>query len=108
MPTIIRINGKVAWRAFRDPHCDRWVAACDALGLVTDADTWSQLQKRVTRHLSCLLDDLLQENRLDAFLSAHGWTLPGNQDLRGKDVHYDIPIELMIDRDQNARSRVNI
>ena len=103
MSTIVRIDGKVAWRAIRDPRCDRWVAMCDALGLVTDADTWSQLQERTARHLSCLLDDLLRENRLEAFLTSHGWSLHGEADPKAQDVHYDIPIELMIDRDQYAR-----
>lgn len=104
MPTVLRIDGRVAWRAFRDPRCERWVATCDSLGLVTDADTWAQLQERTARHLSCLLDDLLRENRLQEFLGSHGWKIHGDADPRADDIQYDIPIELLIDRDQYAHS----
>ena len=99
MPVVVQLDGNVSWRAFRDPNCNRWVAICDSLGLATDAETWVQLQERTAQHLSCLFDDLLQENKLDAFLRSHGWGIRGGSAPVGKDLQYDIPIELMIERD---------
>ena len=103
MPTVIHVEGSVSWRAFRDPSSGRWVAICDAIGLATDADTWVQLQERTQRHLSCLFDGLLRDHKLEAFFRSKGWHVrDGMPEHSSQDVHYDIPIELLIERD--ARS----
>ena len=71
---IVRIRGEVEWRYRFVESANRWIGVCDALDIVTEADTKEELHSIIPEALSLLFSDLIADNEFEDFLQAHGWS----------------------------------
>lgn len=93
--TIVEISATLEWRWFREPEAQRWVAECNALGLVLEAKQYSELTDMIGRGLNMLFRDLAHSGELPKFLRKHHWTMRGALSENLKDTHFDVPFELI-------------
>jgi hypothetical protein len=88
--TLVRVNGKVEWRAGRTKG-GNWVAICDPLKLTLQAKTWADLMQDISLTLNAMLKDLLSSNELNQFMKDQGWKLVQSIPARQEDIQFDIP-----------------
>ena len=112
MRVVIHLQSQVVqvvWRAVRSPTSRRWIGVCDALNLVTEADSLDELHSVIPESIHLLLEDLLSENELDRYLKERGWTAENvpPSPAQAKDVQFDVPWELVAEgavRDPERRA----
>ena len=79
---------------------------CDAMKLVTEADTLDELHSLIEETIQLTLTDLLEDGELDVYLRDIGWRagpMPVRQD--GRDVEFDVPWELVAERARSTERR---
>ena len=88
---VFRIDAQLPWR-FKIGSGGNFVAVCDPLKLTLQAETWAELMEDTSDVLNSVFRDLLKNNQLDAFLSAHGWNFMGQAPHRNQEnVRFDVP-----------------
>ena len=89
---LIRIQGKVQWKVTRATG-GNWVAACDALKITLQAETWAEMMEDISTAIDALLKEMLRSNELVAFLKDQGWVLQSGSTIptRSQDVRFDVP-----------------
>jgi predicted RNase H-like HicB family nuclease len=87
---IIRIQGKVGWRAVRTKG-GNWVAACNPLKITLQSETWAELMEDIALALDAVLKEMLKSNELDRFLKDQGWKLLGTVPNQRQKVRFDVP-----------------
>ena len=106
MPTVrITVESALEWRATQT-ESNTWIAECDSLGLVIEADSLDDLYSLSQETTSVLLADLFADNELDEFLRSHGWEAPelvSVQD-RTADVNFAVPLNLIAQGDRHHGS----
>ena len=70
---VFKIEGKIDWRAAKDPESGYWVATCEMLGLNAGGETFEELQECMAEVTEFLFADLHEDGDLDQFLKEHGW-----------------------------------
>lgn len=111
MPVVlIQIQGhaQIQWRAHRSATSKRWIGVCEAMNLVTEADTLDELHSLIDETLQLLLTDLLRDNELDQFLREHGWkavNLPAKA--IPNDVEFNVPWELVAESARDSERRAH-
>ena len=111
MPLVmIQIEGKaqLQWRANRSASSKRWIGVCDALGLVTEADTLDELHSVIDETIQLVLTDLLRDNELDQFLRERGWkalNVPARAN--ANDVQFNVPWQLVAESTRNPQRRAH-
>lgn len=88
--TIVHVQAKLQWRGFRS-RGGNWIAACDALGLTVQSDTWAHLMEDIAETMNAMFTDLLKSGELEQFLRDRGWGTTGPIPLRKRDVWFDVP-----------------
>ena len=89
----ISIHANVIWRATQSKRSAVWVADCEDLGLVVEADSLDALYSSIMENMELLFSDLLEEDDLDEFLGEKGWQYSGNA--KAPEPHFYIPWHLM-------------
>lgn len=105
-PVLINLQGQIQWRASRSEASQRWMAVCDAMNLVTEADTLDELHSVIHESIQLLLADLLQDNELTSFLAERGWEathIPSPDD--AGDVSFNVPWELVAEGTRGPERR---
>lgn len=90
----VEIEGKVRWKAWLTASGTR-AAECVELGLVLEADSLDELESMVREATHLLLIDLLEDNELDAFLRAKGWTATNIPAKFAGDLEFVLPAEII-------------
>lgn len=107
---IERIEGKaqVQWRAQRNPASGRWIGICEAMNLVTEADSENELRSLIDETMQLLLGDLLRDNELEQFLSERGWRIrkpPAETD--PAEVKFKMPWQLVREGQRDTQRRTH-
>ena len=89
----ISIHANVIWRAAQSKRSAVWVADCEDLGLVVEADSLDDLYSSIMENMELLFSDLLEEGDLDEFLGEKGWQYSGNA--KAPEPRFYIPWHLM-------------
>lgn len=96
-PVTITLQSQLQWKAGLNPESGRWIAVCDEMNLVMEANSLDELHSLINEAIQILLMDLLRDNELDRYLRERGWKalnvprkLPADEDLR-----FDVPWELV-------------
>ncbi len=112
MPLVmIQIEGQaqLQWRAHRSGSSKRWIGICDALKLVTEADTLDELHSVIDEAIQLLLTDLLVDNELDQFLRERGWkaaNLPTRANVQ-QPVQFSVPWQLIAESTRDSKRRAH-
>ena len=95
MAQIVRIDGRVDWQITRDPKSNEYIAACQALKITAQADTWVELCETIAEIQDELFKTLLKEGALPQFLTKHGWqaVLPMFP-IQATNIRFDIPVNM--------------
>jgi hypothetical protein len=99
--TLVHIDALISWRFHRTTKSENWIAECDDLGLTVQSSRFSELPEDISDTLELLFKDLVSDDKLDTFLSAHGWSrepLPSDP----SDAVFDVPFELLMAGDQDG------
>ena len=76
---VVEVRGHVEWRVVPLDETGRWMAECDALNVVIDADTRSALRNEADEATRIVLDDVVGDRELDQFLGDRGWIRNGDR-----------------------------
>lgn len=105
---IVKIEGhaQVQWRAERG-ESGRWIAVCQPMSLVTEADSLDELHSVINESMQLLLVDLLRDNELEPFLREHGWKaqLPAAVDPSA--VQFNVPWQLVAEGSNDSARRAH-
>lgn len=103
---LIQIQGRaqLQWRAERT-ESGRWIAICQPMNLVTEADSLDELHSVINEVLQLLLVDLLRDNELEAFLREHGWQAHLPAAINPADVHFNVPWQLVAEGSHDSARR---
>ena len=103
---VVQIQGQVQiqWRAERAPS-GRWIAVCQPMNLVTEADSLDELHSVINEAMQLLLVDLLRDNELEAFLRAHGWKARLPVAANPADVQFNVPWQLIAEGAHDSARR---
>lgn len=93
---IINVEATLQWIAKRGDRTDRLIAVCDPLGLAVEAESEEELQSLMQESLHLLFTDLIADNEFDQFLSEKGWSSNRTPDLTDEEVHFQVPMELVM------------
>lgn len=110
MPDVLNITveGRVQWRGRRSESSQRWIAVCDAMNLVTEADSLDELHSVINETMQLTLTDLMLDGELDAFLRDLGWRAGGMPASRESgDVEFDVPWELVAEGARGSERRAH-
>lgn len=93
---LVQIQGhaQLQWRAERGTS-GRWVGICDAMKLVTEAESLDDLRSVIDETMQVVLTDLLRDNELQQFLRDHGWQAQLPQQADPEEVRFNVPWELI-------------
>lgn len=95
MPKAITIKAKIQWRVLSDPG-GRSIGVCDVLNIALEARSDDELRTMIDEAMQLFLLDLLEDNELDEYLKAHGWTRgPIPEGIDPGDVSFHVPVELI-------------
>ena len=95
-PVLMELEAEIEWRATRSPDSNRWIGVCDAMNLVTEADSLDELHSVIHEAMQLLLIDLLEDDELDPFLRERGWRrVNASARHRGRDVKFNFPWQLI-------------
>jgi len=105
--TIRRIQGQgqFVWIVHRGPS-GRWVAVCDPMKLVTEADSLDELYSVIDESMQLLLIDIFRDNELDRYLRELGWqavNLPRSE--TPEEIQFDVPWELIVSNARDSARR---
>ena len=67
-----KIGAEIQW--YIREYDDCWVAKCEPLKLVAEADTIDELKEIIAETLATLFEDLIRDGDLEDFLQEVGWT----------------------------------
>lgn len=93
---VVQIEGRaqIQWRA-EHTSSGRWIAVCQPMNLVTEADSLDELFSVINEAMQLLLVDLLKDNELEAFLREHGWKARLPTAVDPTDVKFNVPWQLV-------------
>jgi len=86
----------ILWEAKQSSASKRWIAVCDSLNLVLEADSTDELHSLIGEAMHLLLLDLLEDNELDAFLRERGWQSVPDSVQQADGVEFDVPWQLLV------------
>src|ERR1700733_431333 len=94
----IKIEAKnILWQAKQSATSCRWIAVCQPMNLVMEADSIDELRSLINEAMQLLLVDLLQDNELEEYLRERGWkALPPAPVGKRDGVQFDVAWELMV------------
>lgn len=103
---IVKIEGsaQVQWRAERG-ESGRWIAVCQPMSLVTEADSLDELHSVINESMQLLLVDLLKDNELEPFLREHGWKAHLPTTVDPSVVQFNVPWQLVAEGSLNDSAR---
>lgn len=104
---LIRLEGSVPWRCFRNRKTGQWIAICDPLKITAEGETWQELNQTIAEMLNAMLSDLLRTGDLKKFLTAHGWKPDKPIPAKPKNVHFDIPWEIVKQAAYDSKAAVH-
>lgn len=101
-------NAQVQWRAQRNPASGRWIGVCDAMNLVTEADSENELRSVIDETMQMLLVDLLRDNELEQFLRERGWRARRpSAETDPAEVKFKVPWQLVRERQRDTQRRTH-
>lgn len=105
---IVKVEGhaQLQWRAERGTS-GRWVGICDAMKLVTEADSLDDLRSLIDETMQMVLVDLLRDNELQKFLQEHGWRAQVPQQADPAEVRFRVPWELIAQGGNDSERRTH-
>lgn len=104
---ILEVQAKLRWVFFRDAESKNWIAVCDPLQVTVEAGTHSDLVAQIECGIDLLFRDLMNRGRLESFLHHRGWSISGEMNRSGGDVHFDVPIELISESSRRDTQRAH-
>ena len=107
MSTItIQVESRLQWMAVHTPS-GVWVAECKPLGITMEGNSLDELHSVIGEACAELLADLFEDNELEEFLRARGWSATNLPDVSaGEDVEFEVPWNLVAEggvRDSTLR-----
>ena len=95
MTTTITVNANISWVVGRDLRAQVWVGWCNQLKLTAQADSFGEMLETINEIMTTMMETLLEEGQLEAFLRRHGWGLaqPVPAAPAG-DVGFDVPFSI--------------
>jgi predicted RNase H-like HicB family nuclease len=104
-PIRIAINVKTAvrWRTMRTED-NVWIGVCDSLNLVVEGDSQSEMVEAAEQAITLLIQDLIHENDIGAFLRKQGWRPARRIPKSTSGIKFDVPLELVMENEK-VRSR---
>lgn len=105
MAQVITIHGRLEWRAVEGETAGQWIGICDALNVSMEADSLDELRSVIGETIHELLLDLLEDDELESFLAARGWTSTTSTVADGDDLSFDVPWEVIVQGAQNDSAR---
>jgi hypothetical protein len=105
---IVQVEGRaqVQWRAERG-ESGRWIAICQPMNLVTEADSLDELHSVINESMQLLLVDLLKDNELEAFLREHGWHARVPATVDPSAVQFNVPWQLVAEGSNDSTRRAH-
>ncbi|MGH9638271.1 MAG: hypothetical protein ACRD72_25840 [Candidatus Angelobacter sp.] len=93
----IKIQANVIWRAKQSSTSNRWIAVCEPMNLVLEGDSVDELRSLINETTHMLMLNLLEDNELEEFLRARGWSAVNFPSKKPSDgVEFDVPWELLV------------
>lgn len=107
MPTVRTVNiaANVLWRWAKSSTSERYIAICDELNLVLEADSEEELQGLIPEAMHLLMTDLLVDNEINQYLREKGWQARNLPDRLDGDIKFDVPFELIAEGARIGSSR---
>jgi len=95
MSKIITVKANITWQAKKSDTSSRWIGMCEALDLVTEADSLDELHSLIPEAMHLLMIDLLEDDEFDAYLSDRGWAAHDIPQKPSEDVEFFVPWQLI-------------
>lgn len=104
----ITVKGKVDWQVRRSSTSRRWIATCQPLDLILEADSLDEMHSVIAEAIELLLTDLLLDRELDEFLRERGWTARNvpSTDIP-EDVKFNLPWHMIAEGNGDPERRAH-
>ncbi len=92
---IIHIEANNLQWDFHQSESQNWIAKCDAIGQVVQADKHSELHMAIKALLDDFFLELMRDNELTEFLQIRGWKLISKVAQPEEAVSFEVPYDLI-------------
>jgi predicted RNase H-like HicB family nuclease len=98
----IEVKGQVQWNVGQSA-AGNWIGVCEPLKMTMEGETLDDLQQNIRQSLQLLMEDLMKNGELEAFLREHGWrAIPGPH--QHGSVEFQVPYQLVRQPRDSARN----
>ena len=74
---VVQVQGQVRWEFYQDAKSGRWIAVCQPLALVLEADSHTELRENIEDSLRLFLRSVFADGQFASFLKERGWVAVG-------------------------------
>ena len=101
----IQLKGNLEWKATQSKTSRRWIGVCEPLNLAMEAESLDELHSVISESIHALMQDLLSDNELDAFLRERGWSATFPAKVDPESVEFAVPWQLVAEGNRGSERR---